>query len=412
MNGCLVDRPQGEVGSRHPRWGSRGSSRSVSSTPPGRRAQHPRGRRCAATRTPRTPQPRVPRPRPADRTTSSRWSTAGRWRQRDHGSTARRGASRRRGRRAAGHCGPRRRAGAEPRRRHARRQAIGTAPGCGPGTPGAGAIRPTSGVPARIPSNGVWNPASQSSSNSSRTGQRLSSGGSHGLRMYWSRWILLIASIAASVSAYAVSRTARGVGVQCPRPGQQLGSAQRGHALVGHDQRHRILGQGKLLERAQGGQAVRCRQDAESGGIPAAQIADDRGEHRPVVVDRHDRRLGPGGSRGSRRVDRRLPPLWYHGPPALVASRPRAGIAVATEVVWSAADSTDVPIPSGLVRPRSPPPIPQPEWPVGEWAEGWVEGVGLGNQVQSGLFGGQVRITLVGPDEVWIGPRVRALRAG
>ena len=38
-------------------------------------------------------------------------------------------------------------------------------------------------------------------------------------------------------------------------------------------------------------------------------------------------------------------------------------------------------------------PFPQPEWPVGEWAEGWVEGVGLGNHVQSGLVGGQVRIT-------------------
>jgi hypothetical protein len=98
-----------------------------------------------------------------------------------------------------------------------------------------------------------------------------------------------------------------GVGVQSPRPGQQLGSAQRGHALVGHDQRHRILRQGKLLERAQRGQAVRCRQDAELGGIPAAQITDDRGEHRPVVVDRQDRRLGPGG--GSRRVDCRLPTL-------------------------------------------------------------------------------------------------------
>ena len=50
-----------------------------------------------------------------------------------------------------------------------------------------------------------------------------------------------------------------------------------------------------------------------------------------------------------------------------------------------------MPIPSGLVRPRSPPPIPQPEWPVGVWAEE-VEGVGLGNHVHSGL-----------------GPRVQAL---
>jgi hypothetical protein len=107
--------------------------------------------------------------------------------------------------------------------------------------------------------------------------------------------------------------------------------------------------------------------------IPAAQIADDRGGGVPTARGVLRSRLRLCGVRRS-----------------LPMCRSRAG----------------------LVRPRSPPPIPQPEWPVGEWAEGWVEGVGLGNQVQSGLFGGQVRIALVGPDEGWIGPQVRALRAG
>jgi hypothetical protein len=104
-----------------------------------------------------------------------------------------------------------------------------------------------------------------------------------------------------------------GVGREHPRLGQQVDPRHPRHALVGHDQRQRVGGEGQLLQSGERGLAVGGAEDAEPLAVLAAQVTGDRGQHLGVVVDREDGRLRrPRRSAAGGAVSACLVP---HGPP-------------------------------------------------------------------------------------------------
>jgi hypothetical protein len=104
----------------------------------------------------------------------------------------------------------------------------------------------------------------------------------------------LIALMATSVSAYAVSRRNLAPGGVGPRLGEQLDTGHLGHPLVGRDQRHRL---GAQRQPGQHGQRLGSRRrpdDAVVGAVPADQVAGAGRGHLGVVVDRQDGRFAHG----------------------------------------------------------------------------------------------------------------------
>ena len=101
----------------------------------------------------------------------------------------------------------------------------------------------------------------------------------------------LIALIATSVSAYAVSRTSLASGADAARLIEELDAGHLRHPLIGRDQRDRSVAQRELGEHGERLRARRRADDLELGAVPLPQVPGDRLRNRGIVVDRQNRRL-------------------------------------------------------------------------------------------------------------------------
>jgi hypothetical protein len=94
------------------------------------------------------------------------------------------------------------------------------------------------------------------------------------------------------------------VGRRLARPLEELDAGHLRHAVVGQDERHRLIPQGELVEDAERFGTGVGPHDLVVGGVPAAQVARDRLRHRRVVVNGQDDRPRHSCSRPPRDPDR------------------------------------------------------------------------------------------------------------
>ena len=99
----------------------------------------------------------------------------------------------------------------------------------------------------------------------------------------------MIAAIAASVSAYAVSSTRLASGTSLRACDEVLGARHARHPLVGDQQRDLVAARAQLAQQLERLGARGRPQDPVALAEAAAQVARDGGQHRGLVVDGDDR---------------------------------------------------------------------------------------------------------------------------
>ena len=119
----------------------------------------------------------------------------------------------------------------------------------------------------------------------------------------------LIALIATSVSAYAVSSTNFASARVRARGLEELDAGHPRHPLIRGDERHRPVAERELAQHREGLGAGRGAHDLVLGAVLAAQVAGDRLRHRRIVVDRQNRGLHHPAVLPVTWSRRRLPPV-------------------------------------------------------------------------------------------------------
>ena len=111
-----------------------------------------------------------------------------------------------------------------------------------------------------------------------------------------------MASIAAWVSAYAVSSTRRASGKKSIASLEELDAAHLRHPVVGDEHRDGVAAQLEFLERVEGVGAGFGSDDAVSLAVVASEIAGDGARHCRVVVDGENDGFSGLRGRGGHRI--------------------------------------------------------------------------------------------------------------